>query len=114
LKWQIKEQTGRPDPDYIIACVGGGSNAAGSFYHYLDNEKVKLIAVEAAGKGINTGKSAATIALGSPGVIHGSKTMLMQNDDGQIIETIFYFCRSLIIRDRPLVCVSEQNRKGNF
>jgi len=86
LKWQIKEQTGRPDPDYIIACVGGGSNAAGSFYHYLDNEKVKLIAVEAAGKGINTGKSAATIALGSPGVIHGSKTMLMQNDDGQIIE----------------------------
>lgn len=86
LKWQVKEQAGKPDPDYIIACVGGGSNAAGSFYHYLDDEKVKLIAVEAAGKGISTGESAATIALGSPGVIHGSRTILMQNDDGQIIE----------------------------
>ena len=86
LKWQVKDQTGKPDPDYIIACVGGGSNAAGSFYHYLDDEKVKLIAVEAAGKGIKTKESAATIALGSPGVIHGSRTILMQNDDGQIIE----------------------------
>ncbi len=66
--------------------MGGGSNAAGSFYHYLDNENVKLIAVEAAGKGIDSGESAATIALGSPGVIHGSRTMLMQNDDGQITE----------------------------
>jgi len=86
LKWQVKDQTGKPDPDYLIACVGGGSNAAGSFYHYLDDEKVKLIAVEAAGKGIKTKESAATIALGSPGVIHGSRTILMQNDDGQIIE----------------------------
>lgn len=86
LKWQVKEQTGKPDPDYIIACVGGGSNAAGSFYNYLENEKVKLIAVEAAGMGINTGKSAATVSLGSPGVIHGSRTLLMQNDDGQIME----------------------------
>lgn len=86
LKWQVKDQAGKPDPDYIIACVGGGSNAAGSFYHYLDNEKVKLIAVEAAGKGIKTKESAATIELGSPGVIHGSMTILMQNDDGQIIE----------------------------
>jgi len=86
LKWQVKGQAGREDPDYIIACVGGGSNAAGSFYHYLDDEKVKLIAVEAAGKGINTSESAATIALGSYGVIHGSRTILMQNDDGQIIE----------------------------
>jgi tryptophan synthase beta chain len=86
LIWQIDNQTGKHDPDYLIACVGGGSNAAGTFYHYLDNENVKLIAVEAAGKGINSGESAATIALGSPGVIHGSRTMLMQNDDGQIIE----------------------------
>lgn len=86
LKLQVKGHAGKPDPDYIIACVGGGSNAAGSFYHYLYDEKVKLIAVEAAGKGINTSESAATIALGTPGVIHGSRTILMQNDDGQIIE----------------------------
>jgi tryptophan synthase beta chain len=86
LKWQLEEKTGHSDPDYIIACVGGGSNAAGSFYHYLDNEKVNLIAVEAAGKGINSGETAATIALGSPGVLHGSMTMLMQNEDGQITE----------------------------
>jgi len=86
LKWQIEQQTGRQDPDYLIACVGGGSNAAGTFYKYLENENVKLIAVEAAGKGIESNKSAATIALGSPGVIHGSRTILMQNNDGQIIE----------------------------
>jgi tryptophan synthase beta subunit len=86
LKWQLIEHTGKSEPDYIIACVGGGSNAAGSFYHYLDNERVKLVAVEAAGKGIDSGESAATIAIGSPGVIHGSRTMLMQNADGQITE----------------------------
>lgn len=86
MSWQLREHTGKPEPDYIIACVGGGSNAAGSFYHYLDNEDVKLIAVEAAGKGIDSGETAATIATGSPGVIHGSRTMLMQNDDGQITE----------------------------
>jgi len=86
LRWQLREKTGREEPDYIIACVGGGSNAAGSFYHYLDNENVRLIAVEAAGKGIETGETAATIATGSPGVIHGSRTMLMQNEDGQITE----------------------------
>ena len=86
LKWQIEQQTGRQDPDYLIACVGGGSNAAGTFYKYLENENVKLIAVEAAGEGIESNKSAATIALGSPGVIHGSRTILMQNNDGQIIE----------------------------
>lgn len=88
---EIKEQLAhRKDkystPDYVIACVGGGSNAAGAFYHFLDNEKVKLIAVEAAGKGINTGHSAATMVLGKPGIIHASKTMLMQTDDGQITE----------------------------
>jgi tryptophan synthase beta subunit len=86
LKWQVEKQTGKQYPDYLIACVGGGSNAAGTFYHYLDNDKVKLIAVEAAGKGIDSGESAATIALGSSGIIHGSRTILMQNNDGQIIE----------------------------
>ena len=86
MRWQLEEHTGRPDPDYIIACVGGGSNAAGAFYHYLDNEMVKLVAVEAAGKGIDSGESAATTVLGYPGVIHGSRTILMQNDDGQITE----------------------------
>ena len=86
LLHQLPEQTGRNEPDCIIACVGGGSNAAGSFYHFLENEKVRLIAVEAAGKGINSSETAATIAMGSPGVIHGSMTILMQNDDGQITE----------------------------
>ncbi len=86
LRWQLREQTGSSDPDYIIACVGGGSNAAGAFYHYLDNQSVQLIAAEASGKGINSGESAATMVLGHPGIIHGSKTMLMQNEDGQITE----------------------------
>ncbi len=86
IKWQLKEQENREDPDYIIACVGGGSNAAGAFYHYLENKNVKLIAVEAAGKGIDSGESAATSVLGKEGIIHGSKTLLMQTDDGQIIE----------------------------
>ena len=86
VKTQLLEKEGRDYPDYLIACVGGGSNAAGLYYHYLNNEKVKIIAVEAAGKGINSGQSAATIKLGKIGIMHGSKTLLMQNDDGQIIE----------------------------
>ncbi len=86
IKWQLKEHEGTENPDYVIACVGGGSNAAGAFYHYLDNEKVKLIAVEAAGKGVNSGESAATSILGKIGIIHGSKTILMQTADGQIVE----------------------------
>ena len=86
MKWQLKEHENKENPDYIIACVGGGSNASGAFYHYLDEEDVSLIAVEAAGKGIDTGQSAATTILGKEGIIHGSKTMLMQTDDGQIIE----------------------------
>ena len=86
VKTQLLKKEGRDYPDYLIACVGGGSNAAGLYYHYLNNEKVKIIAVEAAGKGINSGKSAATIKLGKIGIMHGSKTLLMQNDDGQIIE----------------------------
>ena len=86
VKTQLLEKEGRDYPDYLIACVGGGSNAAGLYYHYLNNEKVKIIAVEAAGKGINSGESAATTKLGKIGIMHGSKTLLMQNDDGQIIE----------------------------
>ena len=86
IKSQLLEKEGRENPDYVIACVGGGSNAAGAFYHFLGDESTKLIAVEAAGKGINSGESAATSVLGKIGIIHGSKTLLMQNDDGQITE----------------------------
>ncbi len=86
MRNQLKEQTGSPLPDKIIACVGGGSNAAGAFYHYLNEEKVELIAVEADGLGLETGQTAATTAAGTPGIIHGSMTLLMQTDDGQIIE----------------------------
>ena len=86
IKWQLKEKEGTENPDYLIACVGGGSNAAGTYYHYLDHEEVKIIAVEAAGKGIYTGESAATSILGKEGIIHGSKTLLMQTEDGQITE----------------------------
>lgn len=86
LKQQLEECTGRPDPDMILACVGGGSNAAGIFYHYIDNPGVRLIGVEASGKGKETSLNAASIANGFPGIIHGSKTLLMQTDDGQIIE----------------------------
>lgn len=86
MKWQLKEQTNNENPDIIIACVGGGSNAAGAFYHYMDETNVRLVAVEASGMGIHSGKSAATSVLGSKGIIHGSRTLLMQTDDGQIIE----------------------------
>ncbi len=86
IKVQLKEKEGKEDPDYVVACVGGGSNAAGAYYHYLDNPEVGIIAVEAAGKGIDSGESAATSALGKMGIIHGSKTLLMQTGDGQITE----------------------------
>ena len=86
IKIQLKEKENRENPDYVVACVGGGSNAAGIYYHYLDNPEVGIIAVEAAGKGIQSGESAATSALGKEGIIHGSKTLLMQTDDGQITE----------------------------
>lgn len=85
-KRQLLEKEGRENPDYVVACVGGGSNAAGLYYHYLDQPEVGIIAVEAAGKGVDTGESAATSALGREGIIHGSKTLLMQTDDGQITE----------------------------
>jgi tryptophan synthase beta chain len=86
IKWQLKAKEGRENPDLVIACVGGGSNAAGAFYHYYNEPSVRLIAVEAAGHGIHSGKSAATSVLGTPGILHGSKTLLMQTADGQVIE----------------------------
>lgn len=86
IQWQLKEKTGKDYPDYVVACVGGGSNAAGAFYHFLHDDRVKLILAEAAGKGIDTGHSAATSILGTKGIIHGCMTLLMQNADGQIVE----------------------------
>ncbi|MEL6812578.1 MAG: tryptophan synthase subunit beta [Bacteroidota bacterium] len=86
IQEQLQEKEGRKAPDYVVACVGGGSNAAGAYYHYLNNPEVGIIAVEAAGKGIHSGESAATSALGKVGIIHGSKTLLMQTPDGQITE----------------------------
>lgn len=86
IRKQLSESTGSELPNYVIACVGGGSNAAGAFYHFLDELSVKLIAVEAAGEGINSGKSAATTQLGTPGILHGSKSLVMQTEDGQIVE----------------------------
>ena len=86
IKKQLLEQEGRDYPDYLMACVGGGSNAAGTIYHYLDDLRVKIVLAEAGGLGITSGKSAATIHLGKKGVIHGSQTLVMQNEDGQIEE----------------------------
>ncbi len=86
IKWQLMEKTGSENPDYVIACVGGGSNAAGAFYHYLDVPETQLIAAEAAGHGVDSGMSAATTFLGKPGVLHGSKSLLMQTADGQVVE----------------------------
>jgi tryptophan synthase beta chain len=86
IKWQLLEKTGKETPDYVIACVGGGSNAAGAFYHFLDDLDTRLIAAEAGGHGITTGMSAATTFLGKMGVLHGSKSLLMQTPDGQVVE----------------------------
>src|SRR5258705_3972307 len=83
IRWQLKEKTDRELPNYVFACVGGGSNAAGAFYHFLDEHSVKLIAVEAAGLGVNNGMKVATTQLGTPGILHGSKSLLMQTEDGQ-------------------------------
>ena len=85
-KKQLFEKTGSENPDIVMACVGGGSNAMGMFYHFLDDQDVRLIAVEAAGLGVNSGESAATTLLGREGVLHGSRSILMQSDDGQVIE----------------------------
>ncbi len=86
IKWQLKEKIGRENPDYVMACVGGGSNAAGTFYHFVNEEDVKLIAAEAGGFGVDSSKSAATTFLGTLGVLHGSKSLVMQTEDGQVIE----------------------------
>lgn len=86
IKAQLQEAEGNPFPDYVVACVGGGSNAAGAYYHFLEDEHVNLVGVEAAGKGVDSGESAATTALGRTGILHGSKTLLMQTEDGQVIE----------------------------
>ncbi|TDH27849.1 tryptophan synthase subunit beta [Segetibacter sp. 3557_3] len=86
VRWQLLEQTGSELPSHMIACVGGGSNAAGAFYHFIHEQAVKLVAVEAAGHGINTGMSAATTQLGRSGILHGSKSLVMQTEDGQVTE----------------------------
>ena len=86
IKKQLSEKEGRDYPDYLFACVGGGSNAAGTIYHYLSDERVKIVLAEAGGRGIFSGKSAATIHLGKKGIIHGARTLVMQNEDGQIEE----------------------------
>ena len=86
IRWQLKEKTGSELPTHVLACVGGGSNAAGAFYHFLEEPTVQLVAVEAAGHGIHSGLSAATTQLGKPGVLHGSKSLVMQTEDGQVVE----------------------------
>lgn len=86
IRTQLLEHEGCTSPNYLIACVGGGSNAAGTFYHYLNDSSVKLVVAEAAGRGLESGESAATIHLGRRGIIHGSRTLVMQTDDGQIVE----------------------------
>lgn len=86
IRYQLKEKTGNELPTHVVACVGGGSNAAGSFYHFLDEPSVQLVAVEAAGHGVNSGMSAATTQLGKPGILHGSKSLVMQTADGQVVE----------------------------
>src|SRR5215216_6777412 len=86
IRWQLKEKTGSELPSHVIACVGGGSNAAGAFYHFLDETSVELVAVEAAGEGVHTGKSAATTQLGRDGILHGSRSLVMQTEDGQVVE----------------------------
>ena len=86
IKWQLQEKVGRDYPDYLIACVGGGSNAAGTIYHYIDDERVRIILAEAGGHGIDTDYTAATMKCGTEGIIHGSRTLVMQTPDGQIKE----------------------------
>ena len=86
IKWQLQEKIGRDYPDYLMACVGGGSNAAGTIYHYLDNPNVKIVLAEAGGMGMDTDKTAASLQIGTRGILHGSRIKLMQTDDGQIVE----------------------------
>ena len=111
---QLQEQEGRNAPDYVFACVGGGSNAAGAFYHYLNNEQVKLVCVEAAGRGVESGETAATTAKGSSGVLHGSKTLLMQSEDGQVTEPYSISAGLDYPGIGPLHAHLYQSRRGIF
>lgn len=86
IKEQLKEKIGRDYPDYLVACVGGGSNAAGTIYHYIDDDRVKIVLAEAGGHGVDTDYTAATIHCGTEGIVHGARTLVMQDDDGQIKE----------------------------
>ncbi|MBR5385101.1 MAG: tryptophan synthase subunit beta, partial [Bacteroidales bacterium] len=86
IRAQLTEKEGRPNPDYLVACIGGGSNAAGTFYHYLDEPSVQLIGAEAGGLGVETGKTAATLTIGTVGFLHGAKSMVMQDENGQVAE----------------------------
>lgn len=86
IKWQLQEKEGRSWPDWLVACIGGGSNAAGTVYHYADDERVKIVLAEAGGEGVTSGRTAATIHCGTPGILHGSRMLVMQTDDGQIEE----------------------------
>lgn len=86
IRWQLKEKEGRDYPDYLVACIGGGSNAAGTIYHYMDDERVKIVLAEAGGQGIDSGRTAATFHRGTTGILHGSKMLVMQTEDGQIEE----------------------------
>ena len=86
IKWQLEEKIGRNYPDYLMACVGGGSNAAGTIYHYLNDERVKIVLAEAGGLGMETPMTAASMQIGTVGILHGSRIKLMQTEDGQIIE----------------------------
>jgi tryptophan synthase beta chain len=86
IKWQLEEKIGRDYPDYLIACIGGGSNAAGTIYHYMDDDRVKIVLAEAGGHGWDTDYTAATIHRGTTGILHGAKMLVMQDEDGQIQE----------------------------
>ena len=114
LKGQLKSKEGTEDPDIIIACVGGGSNAAGIFYHYIDRKNVRLIGVEAAGDGVDTDRTAATIAVGDTGIIHGSKTLLLQSDDGQITEPYSISAGLDYPGVGPDSCLAGKDRQGRI
>ncbi len=114
IRQQLQEAEGRETPDKVIACVGGGSNAAGAYYHFLDSEDVELIAVEAAGLGTGSGKSAATTTLGRQGVLHGSRTLLMQTEDGQVVEPYSISAGLDYPGIGPLHAHLFQSRRGTF
>jgi tryptophan synthase beta chain len=114
IRWQLKEKTGTELPKAVIACVGGGSNAAGAFYHFLDEQEVQLIAVEAAGLGINSGQTAATTQLGKPGILHGSMSLLMQTADGQVVEPHSISAGLDYPGIGPLHAHLFQSRRGQF